>query len=101
MHTIYVAQYSQKPVLRPVHIHQSLTVIEGRLPKILITEYLPNALTKILQAIAGTRLTDVEVFVEHIGRTSVCELLDCGSALLFGRVAGFTGRILPHAETFV
>ena len=98
MHSVYAAQHSRKPVLAPVHSHQILAVLGGRLPKIGIPEYLPNALTKKLHTFAGIRLADVEVLVEHVGRTSVSQLPDRCSALLNGRVARSTNRILSHPE---
>ena len=49
MHTIYAAQHPGKPV----HIYQLLAVCGAGLPKILIPEYLSNALSKILQTLDG------------------------------------------------
>ena len=94
MYTIYVAQHPRKPMHILVHIHQSLAVFGGRLPKIPIPEYVNDAPTKILQTLASSCLDDVEVLVEHVSRASVGQRPGCGSAFMYRRVLG-TLSLMP------
>ena len=76
-----------------VQIQEGLTINNVWLSLICVFESLHNSPTELLQTLAPSCVSDMEIIIEYICRSSISQLPQCGRALLLHQQSGFAAGI--------